>query len=55
MGEEGECELEAGVEEEVDEVDEALRLQRGVVTRAEVAQRREPEQRDRVHVNRGLK
>ena len=44
MGEEGEGELEAGVEEEVDEVDEALCLQRLVILRREVAQGREAEQ-----------
>ena len=54
MREEGERELEAGVEEEVDEVDEALSLQRLVILRREVAQRSEPEQRDRIHIDCGL-
>ena len=44
MREEGEGELEPGVEEEVDEVDEALRLQRPVVLGGEVAQGGELEQ-----------
>ena len=54
MREEGERELEAGVEEEVDEVDEALSLQRLVILRREVAQRGETEQRDRIHIDGGL-
>ena len=44
MRKEGECELKAGVEEEVDKVDEALCLQILVILRREVAQGREPEQ-----------